>query len=172
MSGNMAENAAGLDVGNAVDSAEKEHAGTSEVWRPKFEWRSRPCLTVATVHPLPRSGSSDMSQNRQLSPAQTSLSSPRRSPDDISSPSPQIRSRHMSRRNCTRFCPFSFDLRDSMRRVARERKLEKLRLMEESRLAVAVTFRANPVRKYKPLVLKQSTSQLTVPRSPFSSGDP
>ncbi|XP_034168040.1 siaz-interacting nuclear protein isoform X2 [Pangasianodon hypophthalmus] len=140
MSGNMAENAAGLDVGNAVDSAEKEHAG----------------------------------QTRPLSPAPTSLSSPRRSPDDISSPSPspQLRSRHMSRRNCTRFSPFSFDLRDSMRRVARERKLEKLRLMEESRLAVAVTFRANPVRKYKPLVPKQSTRQLTVPRSPFSSGDP
>ncbi|MCJ8741638.1 hypothetical protein PDJAM_G00072950 [Pangasius djambal] len=171
MSGNMAENAAGLDVGNAVDSAEKENAGTSEVWRPKFEWRSKPCLTVAAVRPLPRSGSSDMSQNRPLSPAQTSLSSPRRSPG-ISSPSPQIRSRHMFRRNCTRFCPFSFDLRDSMRRVARERKLEKLRLMEESRQAVAVTFRANPVRKYKPLVLKQSTRQLTVPRSPFSSGDP
>lgn len=32
--------------------------------------------------------------------------------------------------------PFSFDLRDSVQRVAHERKLEELRLMEESHLAV------------------------------------
>ncbi|GAA6103906.1 troponin C, skeletal muscle [Tachysurus ichikawai] len=39
----------------------------------------------------------------------------------------------MFRRNCTQMCPFSFDLRDSMQRVAQEQKLERLRLklMEE-----------------------------------------
>lgn len=46
------------------------------------------------------------------------------------------RSRPTFRWNCTRQCPFSFDLRDSRRRVAREQELEYLRLMAESRLAV------------------------------------
>ncbi|XP_017343592.1 siaz-interacting nuclear protein isoform X4 [Ictalurus punctatus] len=144
MAGNVAENTAVLDAGDAVGFAEQENAG----------------------------------QNRPQSPAQTSSFSPARiSPGMSSSPirdNVDQRSRPTFRWNCTRQCPFSFDLRDSRRRVAREQELEYLRLMAESRLAVVgfsadFTFRANPVRKYKPLILEQSTRPLTIPKSPFSS---
>ncbi|KAI4901526.1 hypothetical protein NFI96_033443 [Prochilodus magdalenae] len=78
---------------------------------------------------------------------------------------------HVERLNWTRLQPFSFDERDSVQRVAREKKLEELRHMEESLLTLATRFKANPVRKYKPLVLKQSTRPLTIPRDPFSRQD-
>lgn len=119
-------------------------------------------------------------------------------------------SRHVIRWNCTQLCPFSFDLRDSMRRVAHEQKLTRLReldvlypvglfifyhricalfihmalvfcvrfyfyifLIFPCLVAVlkAQPFTANPVRKYKPLVLQKSSRKLTIPRSPFSSRD-
>ncbi|XP_017343588.3 siaz-interacting nuclear protein isoform X1 [Ictalurus punctatus] len=178
MAGNVAENTAVLDAGDAVGFAEQENAGTTGLLRPKFQWDNKPCLKIAAVRPLPRSSSSEMSQNRPQSPAQTSSFSPARiSPGMSSSPirdNVDQRSRPTFRWNCTRQCPFSFDLRDSRRRVAREQELEYLRLMAESRLAVVgfsadFTFRANPVRKYKPLILEQSTRPLTIPKSPFSS---
>ncbi|XP_053499804.1 siaz-interacting nuclear protein isoform X2 [Ictalurus furcatus] len=177
MAGNMAENTAGLYAGDAVGFAEQENAGTTGLLRPKFQWDNKPCLKIAAVRPLPRSSSSEMSQNRPQSPAQTSSFSPARTSPSMSSspiranvtPSLDRRSRPTFRWNCTRQCPFSFDLRDSRRRVAREQELEYLRLMAESRLAVDFTFRANPVRRYKPLILEQSTRPLTIPKSPFSS---
>ncbi|KAF4078148.1 hypothetical protein AMELA_G00196190 [Ameiurus melas] len=172
MAGNMAENTAGLDVGDAVGFAEQENAGTTDALRPKFQWDNKSCLNVAVVRPLPRSSSFEMSQNRPQSPALTPSFSPARATSDISSPIRANRSPSLDRRlrytvgwNCTRQCPFSFDLRDSRRRVAREQELEHLRRMAA---VVDFTFRANPVRKYKPLVLEQSTRPLTIPKSPFT----
>ncbi|XP_060749342.1 siaz-interacting nuclear protein [Tachysurus vachellii] len=170
MSGDMAENVSGFNVANDVGSAEKVNVQRTEVLRPKIQWRSKQCLNVAVIRPVTRSGSCDTSQTLPQSPALTSSISPARTnPDDLS---PQARSSHMFRRNCTQMCPFSFDLRDSMQRVAQEQKLERLRLKLMEERHRAFTFRANPVRKYKPLVLQQSSRQLTIPRSPFSSGHP
>ncbi|XP_047662732.1 siaz-interacting nuclear protein [Tachysurus fulvidraco] len=163
MSGDMAENVSGLNV---VGPAEKENAQRTEVLRPKIQWCSNECLNVAVVRPTTRSGSCDTSPTPPQSSVLASSRSPARTnPDDLS---PHLRSSYTFRRNFTRMCPFSFDCRDSMQRVAQEQKLERLR----QELHPAFTFRANPVRKYKPLALKQSSRQLTIPRSPFSSGHP
>lgn len=86
LSGNMTENFTGLNVGNAVGSAEKENAGMTEALRQKFQWHSKPCLNVATVHHLPRNRSSEMSLNHPQSPALSSSFLPARtttSPDFI-----------------------------------------------------------------------------------------
>ncbi|KAG7323042.1 hypothetical protein KOW79_012744 [Hemibagrus wyckioides] len=158
----MAERGTGLHGVNDVGSAEKENAGRIEDSRPNIQWPSKSCRKVAVIPPMSRSKSSEMSPPQ--SPA--SISPTTISPDDPSSP---ISSRHVIRRNCTRLRPFSFDLRDSMRRVAHEQKLTRLRELDI--LYPAHPFTANPVRKYKPLVLQKSSRKLTIPRSPFSSRD-
>ncbi|KAI5612329.1 troponin C, skeletal muscle [Silurus asotus] len=123
----MAENSAGHNAGN-VSFTEKESAGTQEDLRQKFQWGSKPCLNVATVRPLPRS------QDGPQSPVFTSPVSSTRLSVDVSSP--QNRPRLAARRNITLLCPFSFDLRDSMQRAAREQKLERLRMIEERQQAM------------------------------------
>ncbi|KAF5903527.1 siaz-interacting nuclear protein [Clarias magur] len=171
----MAENAAvsddGYAIGRAVDcvevSPEKENPEMTEDLRPRFQWFSKPSLNVATVRPLPRSGNSQTSSDCFQMPA--SVSSSARTSPDVSSP--EAGSQRVFRETFTRLCPFSFDLRDSMQRVVREQKLEEMRLRKEVCLAELFPFKANPVRKYKPLVVKQSTRPLTIPRSPFSSAD-
>ncbi|KAM9445708.1 siaz-interacting nuclear protein isoform 1-T1 [Clarias gariepinus] len=175
MDDNMAENAAVFDdsyvIGKAVDcvevSPEKENPETTGDLRPKIQWSSKPSLNVATVCPLPRSGNSETSSDCFLTPAP--VSSFARTSPDVSSPG--TGSQRVFRETFTRLCPFSFDLRDSMQRVVREQKLEEMRLRKEVCLAELFPFKANPVRKYKPLVVKQSTRPLTIPRSPFSSAD-
>ncbi|XP_060792922.1 siaz-interacting nuclear protein isoform X2 [Neoarius graeffei] len=168
----MAEDSVVLKDGKPVGFSEKEDPGMTEDMKSKFQWCSKPCLNVASVRPLPRNGNAETSLSHPQSPSPSlasSVSPARSTTSEDSDFLPQIRLMHLPRRNCTRPSPFSFDSRDSVQRVAHERKLEELRLMEESHMAF--TFKANPVRKYKPLVLKQSIRPLTVPQWPFSRPD-
>ncbi|XP_043092524.1 siaz-interacting nuclear protein [Puntigrus tetrazona] len=50
----------------------------------------------------------------------------------------------------TTFQPFSFDERDAARRVEHERRLQEMRRMQERQWRS--TFRAHPIRRYKPLI--------------------
>ncbi|KAI7791736.1 siaz-interacting nuclear protein [Triplophysa rosa] len=52
-------------------------------------------------------------------------------------------------RRATRCKPFSFDEFDAARRVQREMRLQEMRQMQDQ---WCVTFKAHPVRRYKPLV--------------------
>ncbi|KAK3547154.1 hypothetical protein QTP86_015619, partial [Hemibagrus guttatus] len=81
MSGDMAENGAGL---NDVGSAEKKNADRTEDLRTNIQWPSKSCLKVAVILPMLRSKSSEMSQTPPQSPA--SISSTAISPDGPSSP--------------------------------------------------------------------------------------
>ncbi|XP_056605294.1 siaz-interacting nuclear protein isoform X2 [Triplophysa dalaica] len=56
---------------------------------------------------------------------------------------------HERRRRSTRFKPFSFDEFDAARRVHREMRLQEMRQMQDQ---WCTTFKAHPVRRYKPLV--------------------
>ncbi|XP_062871845.1 siaz-interacting nuclear protein [Trichomycterus rosablanca] len=141
--------------------SEKEQ--TAERWRPNFHRRSKPCTNIAAVCPLPRNSQAEICENRLQSPALSS-SAPNPSREDFS----PIISRSSQMMVYTRQCPFSFDERDSVRRSARERRLEELRQTEDVLLESGSRFRANPVRKYKPLVLRQSSRPLTIPQTPFS----
>lgn len=85
----MAEDAAGLSVEDAQDDVLRfaglslagaknvcsknkkvktsfsylgeDNAGSTEVLRPKFQWRSKICHNMAVVFPIPRSGSAEIS---------------------------------------------------------------------------------------------------------------
>ncbi|KAG9269613.1 siaz-interacting nuclear protein isoform X1 [Astyanax mexicanus] len=145
------------------DESEQQSSEATEWCRRKIQWGSRPCQ-VAAVRPMTRNENpepSGLHAARSSSPAHSSSHM-----NWSSTGSPQTAFagfRHLDR---LQQHPFSFDERDSLQRVARERRLERLR--EERVQIMDSRFQANPVRRYKPLVLKQSTRPLTVPRSPFS----
>ncbi|XP_051746884.1 siaz-interacting nuclear protein isoform X2 [Ctenopharyngodon idella] len=70
------------------------------------------------------------------------------------------RSRRARQRSLTRFQPFSFDARDAARKVERERRLQEMRQMQE--LQWCSTFKAHPVRRYKPLIQPPAHSKTPV----------
>ncbi|XP_036447200.1 siaz-interacting nuclear protein [Colossoma macropomum] len=151
--------------------SEEEKSETNDPCKQKFQWVSRSGhREVAAVRPLPRIGSGSHAAASSSPAGQTSQLA-RSTPHAAAISPTQLGWRQMDRFSMTQLQPFSFDERDSMQRVAREKRLEELRHMEESRRASATRFRANPVRRYKPLVLRQSTRPLTVPRAPFSRQD-
>ncbi|KAL6482849.1 hypothetical protein MHYP_G00077210 [Metynnis hypsauchen] len=163
----MAENASVLPQSGC---SEEEKSETSELCKQNFQWVPRSGhREVAAVRPLPRNGSGPHSA--PSSPAGQTLGLASSTPHAAAISPTQLGWRHLDRLNLTQLQPFSFDQRDTMRRVAREKRLEELRHMEESQRASATRFIANPVRSYKPLVLRQSTRPLTVPRAPFSRQD-
>ncbi|KAL7864770.1 hypothetical protein AOLI_G00161900 [Acnodon oligacanthus] len=164
----MAENASDPHQSGCSEEAKSE---TNELGKQSVQWVPRAGhREVAAVRPLQKNesgphgspSSSPVGQTIRLAP-----SAPPAAPVSAA----QLGWRHVDRLNLTRLQPFSFDRRDAMRRVAREKRLEELRRVEESQRASAVRFRANPVRSYRPLVLRQSTRPLTVPRAPFSRQD-
>uniref|UniRef100_A0A8C2HIP9 Siaz-interacting nuclear protein n=1 Tax=Cyprinus carpio TaxID=7962 RepID=A0A8C2HIP9_CYPCA len=55
------------------------------------------------------------------------------------------------------FRPFSFDARDAARKVEHERRLQEMRQMQEQQWRS--TFKAHPIRRYKPLVQLRGQSQ-------------
>ncbi|XP_039524214.1 siaz-interacting nuclear protein [Pimephales promelas] len=65
--------------------------------------------------------------------------------------------RRARRRSLTCFWPFSFDERDSARRVERERRLREMRQMQEQQWSS--NFKAHPVRRYKPLIQPKDRSR-------------
>ncbi|XDV25131.1 hypothetical protein PO909_029102 [Leuciscus waleckii] len=69
-------------------------------------------------------------------------------------------SRRSSQRWWTSYCvqqPFSFDERDSRQRVQRERRLQEMRQRQEQQWSS--TFKAHPVRRYKPLIQPMNHSE-------------
>ncbi|KAL7859954.1 hypothetical protein SRHO_G00151010 [Serrasalmus rhombeus] len=162
----MAENASDPPQGGCSE----EKSETNELHKQNFQWvPSSGHRNVAAVRPLPRNGSG--SHGAPSSPADRTIHLARSTPHSAAVSPPQLGWRRLDRSSLTRLQPFSFDQRDTRQRVAREKRLEELRHMEESQRALATRFRANPVRSYKPLVLRQSTRPLTVPRAPFSRQD-
>ncbi|XP_055046103.2 siaz-interacting nuclear protein isoform X1 [Misgurnus anguillicaudatus] len=59
----------------------------------------------------------------------------------------------------TRFKPFSFDARDAAQRVKRERKLREISRKQHQWLARCSTFKAHPIRRYKPMVQPSTHSK-------------
>uniref|UniRef100_A0A673MCM6 Siaz-interacting nuclear protein n=1 Tax=Sinocyclocheilus rhinocerous TaxID=307959 RepID=A0A673MCM6_9TELE len=57
---------------------------------------------------------------------------------------------HWTSSTVTTFEPFSFDGRDAARKVEREKRLQEIRQMQEQQWRS--TFKAHPIRRYKPLV--------------------
>uniref|UniRef100_A0A672QVN0 Siaz-interacting nuclear protein n=1 Tax=Sinocyclocheilus grahami TaxID=75366 RepID=A0A672QVN0_SINGR len=55
------------------------------------------------------------------------------------------------------FQPFSFDARDAARKVEHERRLQEMRQLQEQQWRS--TFKAHPIRRYKPLVQLRGQSQ-------------
>uniref|UniRef100_A0A671SM92 Siaz-interacting nuclear protein n=1 Tax=Sinocyclocheilus anshuiensis TaxID=1608454 RepID=A0A671SM92_9TELE len=55
------------------------------------------------------------------------------------------------------FQPFSFDARDAARKVEHERRLQEMRQLQEQQWHS--TFKAHPIRRYKPLVQLRGQSQ-------------
>uniref|UniRef100_A0A671KX66 Siaz-interacting nuclear protein n=1 Tax=Sinocyclocheilus anshuiensis TaxID=1608454 RepID=A0A671KX66_9TELE len=64
---------------------------------------------------------------------------------------------HWTSSTVTTFEPFSFDERDAARKVERERRLQEIRQMQERQWHS--TFKAHPIRRYKPLVQLCGQSQ-------------
>ncbi|XDV25130.1 hypothetical protein PO909_029101 [Leuciscus waleckii] len=72
----------------------------------------------------------------------------------------ELISRHSPQRWWTSSCvqqPFSFDERDSRQRVQRERRLQEMRQRQEQQWSS--TFKAHPVRRYKPLIQPMNHSE-------------
>ncbi|KAK7130158.1 hypothetical protein R3I93_019708 [Phoxinus phoxinus] len=89
------------------------------------------------------------------SSSETSSPAPSNTLEEITFEIP--RRRRARRRSLTCFQPFSFDERDSWMRVERERRLREMRQMQEQ--LWSSNFKANPVRRYKPLIQPKDRSR-------------
>ncbi|XP_076840363.1 siaz-interacting nuclear protein isoform X2 [Brachyhypopomus gauderio] len=162
----MSEIAMSVNAKNIVDGCSEEKTVGNELRKPRFQWTSKQCPNVATVRPYgvlsqPTTSPSPIVQSIEVRNASTNRSLARL-PEENREPL----------RSGTVPCPFSFDARDSVKRAAFEKRMaDQRREMQQHDLELVSKFRANPVRKYKPLVLTKSTQPLVVPQSPFSSRD-
>ncbi|XP_057180619.1 siaz-interacting nuclear protein isoform X2 [Triplophysa rosa] len=105
---------------------------------------------VAVISPMQKNDSNEPGfvddRTLETSPAHSSIRSEETTFGRYRGENGHVRTRQ---RRATRCKPFSFDEFDAARRVQREMRLQEMRQMQDQ---WCVTFKAHPVRRYKPLV--------------------
>ncbi|XP_066529349.1 siaz-interacting nuclear protein isoform X2 [Hoplias malabaricus] len=128
----MTENSDIIQCG-VDDCAEGDKSDRGEQCRRKIQWNSRPYhnVKVAIVRPLSNSQDSHSSGSGTTDSPPTPVLSP------FLQTQRRLRQRDISGQ--TRLEPFSFDERDTLQRVAYERRLEELRHVEERQRLLQVS---------------------------------